>query len=77
MVRALLGSTAGRRRMHSTGPLGGADPAGFTSVIEHGDSPEAPARLAVPARHRWMARVRAQLLPIDHELFLLLRGPVG
>ena len=52
-------------------------PNGFTSVIEAvGDSPEATRgiwRYLVDID--WMARVRAHLLPLDHELFLLLRDP--
>jgi predicted acetyltransferase len=52
-------------------------PNGFTSVIEAvGDSPEATRgiwRYLVDID--WMARVKAHLLPLDHELFLLLRDP--
>ena len=72
-------STAGRRRMRSTGSTSrrcaGPD---RLHQRDRGDR-----RLA--GGHReiwrylldidWMARVRAQLLPLDHELFLLLREP--
>ncbi|MDQ3777444.1 MAG: GNAT family N-acetyltransferase [Actinomycetota bacterium] len=50
---------------------------GFTSVIEAvGDSPQAIREIwRYLLSIDWMARVRAELLPLDHELFLLLREP--
>lgn len=80
MVRALLeldGRPAAYAlyRLHFSAERG--IPNGFTSVIEAvGDSPEATRgiwRYLVDID--WMARVRAHLLPLDHELFLLLRDP--
>jgi predicted acetyltransferase len=52
-------------------------PAGFTNVIEAiGDSPQATREIwRFLLDIDWMARVRAGLLPLDHELFLLLREP--
>jgi predicted acetyltransferase len=52
-------------------------PKGYTSVIEAaGDSPEATRELwRFLLDIDWMERVRAGLLPLDHELFLLLREP--
>jgi predicted acetyltransferase len=52
-------------------------PNGFTNVIEAvGDSPEATRGIwRFLLDIDWMARVRAALLPRDHELFLLLREP--
>jgi predicted acetyltransferase len=80
MVRALLeidGRPAGYAlyRLHFSMERG--IPNGFTSVIE------AVADSAVATRELWrflldidwMERVRAGLIPLDHELFLLLREP--
>jgi predicted acetyltransferase len=52
-------------------------PNGFTNVIEAvGDSPEATRAIwRYVLDIDWMERVRASLLPLDHELFLLLREP--
>jgi predicted acetyltransferase len=52
-------------------------PNGFTRVIEAiGDSPEGTREIwRYLLDIDWMARVRADLLPLDHELFLLLRDP--
>jgi predicted acetyltransferase len=52
-------------------------PAGFTNVIEAvGVSPEATRGIwRYLLDIDWMARVKANLLPRDHELFLLLREP--
>jgi predicted acetyltransferase len=52
-------------------------PRGFTNVIEAvGDSPEATREIwRFLLDIDWMERVRAALLPLDHELFLLLREP--
>jgi predicted acetyltransferase len=52
-------------------------PSGFTNVIEAvGDSPEATREIwRFLLDIDWMDRVRATLLPLDHELFLLLREP--
>jgi predicted acetyltransferase len=52
-------------------------PKGYTSVIEAvGDSPEATRELwRFLLDIDWMERVRAGLLPLDHELLLLLREP--
>jgi predicted acetyltransferase len=52
-------------------------PNGFTNVIEAvGDSPEATRSIwRFLLDIDWMDRVRAALLPLDHELFLLLREP--
>jgi predicted acetyltransferase len=52
-------------------------PAGFTNVIEAvGVSPEATRGIwRYLLDIDWMARVKANLLPQDHELFLLLREP--
>jgi predicted acetyltransferase len=52
-------------------------PKGFTSVIEAvGDSPAATRELwRFLLSIDWMERVRAGLLPLDHELFLLLQEP--
>jgi predicted acetyltransferase len=52
-------------------------PNGFTNVIEAvGDSPEATRGIwRFLLDIDWMDRVRASLLPLDHELFLLLREP--
>jgi predicted acetyltransferase len=52
-------------------------PRGFTNVIEAvGDSPEATRGIwRFLLDIDWMERVRAALLPLDHELFLLLREP--
>ncbi len=51
--------------------------AGFTNVIEAvGVSPEATRGIwRYLLDIDWMARVKASLLPRDHELFLLLREP--
>jgi len=80
MVRALLeldGRPAGYAlyRLHFSAERG--IPNGYTSVIEAvGDSAEATRELwQYLFGIDWMARVRAQLLPRDHELFLLLREP--
>jgi len=52
-------------------------PSGYTSVIEAlGASPQATRELwRFLLDIDWMERVRAGLLPLDHELFLLLREP--
>ena len=52
-------------------------PNGFTNVIEAiGNSPEATREIwRYLLDIDWMARVKAHLLPLDHELFLLLREP--
>lgn len=62
-------------RMHFSAERG--IPNGFTRVIEAiGDSPEATREIwRYLLDIDWMARVRADLLPLDHELFLLLRDP--
>jgi predicted acetyltransferase len=80
MVRALLeldGRPAGYAlyRLHFSMERG--IPNGFTSVIEAvGDSPHATRELwRFLLDIDWMERVRAGLLPLDHELFLLLREP--
>jgi predicted acetyltransferase len=80
MVRALLeidGRPAGYAmyRLHFSMERG--IPNGFTSVIEAvGDSPVATRELwRFLLDIDWMERVRAALLPLDHELFLLLREP--
>ena len=80
MVRALLeldGRPAGYAlyRLHFSIERG--IPNGFTSVIEAvGDSPQATRELwRFLLSIDWMDRVRAGLLPLDHELFLLLREP--
>ena len=80
MVRALLeldGRPAAYAlyRLHFSAERG--IPNGFTNVIEAiGDSPEATREIwRFLIDIDWMARVRAQLLPLDHELFLLLREP--
>ena len=80
MVRALLeldgqpGAYA-LYRLHFSAERGIA--AGFTSVIEAvGDSAEATREIwRFLLDIDWMDRVRAHLLPLDHELFLLLRDP--
>ena len=80
MVRALLeidGRPAAYAlyRLHFSAVRG--TPTGFTSVIEAiGDSPEGTREIwRYLLDIDWMARVRAHLLPLDHELFLLLREP--
>jgi predicted acetyltransferase len=80
MVRALLeldGRPAGYAlyRLHFSMERG--IPNGFTSVIEAvGDSPVSTRELwRFLLDIDWMERVRAGLLPLDHELFLLLREP--
>jgi predicted acetyltransferase len=80
MVRALLeldGRPAGYAlyRLHFSADRG--IPNGFTNVIEAvGDSPQATRELwRFLLDIDWMERVRAGLLPLDHELFLLLREP--
>jgi predicted acetyltransferase len=80
MVRALLeidGRPAAYAlyRLHFSAERGIS--AGFTSVIEAvGDSPEATRAIwRYLLDVDWMDRVRAHLLPLDHELFLLLRDP--
>jgi predicted acetyltransferase len=80
MVRALLeldGRPAGYAlyRLHFSIERG--IPSGFTSVIEAvGDSPTATRELwRFLIGIDWMDRVRAGLLPLDHELFLLLQEP--
>jgi predicted acetyltransferase len=80
MVRALLeldGRPAGYAlyRLHFSADRG--IPKGHTRVIEAvGDSPEATRELwSYLIGIDWMDRVRAGLLPLDHELFLLLREP--
>jgi predicted acetyltransferase len=52
-------------------------PTGYTSVIEAlGDSPAATREIwRFLLSIDWMDRVRAGLIPLDHELFLLLREP--
>ena len=80
MVRALL-ELDGRPgayalyRLHFSAERG--IPNGFTNVIEAvGDSPEATREIwRFLLDIDWMERVRAHLLPLDHELFLLLREP--
>ena len=80
MMRALLeldGRPAAYAlyRLHFSADRG--VPRGFTSVIEAvGDSPEATRAIwRYLLDIDWMERVRAGLLPLDHELFLLLREP--
>jgi predicted acetyltransferase len=80
MVRALLeldGRPAGYAlyRLHFSAERGVSR--GFTSVIEAvGDLPGATRELwRFLLDIDWMERVRAGLLPLDHELFLLLREP--
>lgn len=80
MVRALLeldGRPAAYAlyRLHFSADRG--IPRGFTSVIEAvGDSAEATREIwRYLLDIDWMERVRAGLLPLDHELFLLLREP--
>ena len=80
MVRALLevdGRPAGYAlyRLHFSAERGITN--GYTRVIEAiGDSPEATRELwSFLIGIDWMDRVRAGLLPLDHELFLLLREP--
>jgi predicted acetyltransferase len=80
MVRALLeldGRPAGYAlyRLHFSIERG--IPSGFTSVIEAvGDSPTATRELwRFLIGIDWMDRLRAGLLPLDHELFLLLQEP--
>lgn len=79
-VRALLeldGNPAAYAlyRLHFSAERG--IPNGFTNVIEAvGNSPEATREIwRYLLDIDWMARVRADLLPFDHELFLLLRDP--
>ena len=62
-------------RLHFSADRGIA--AGFTNVIEAvGVSPEATRGIwRYLLDIDWMARVKASLLPRDHELFLLLREP--
>jgi predicted acetyltransferase len=80
MVRVLLeldGRPAGYAlyRLHFSAERG--IPTGYTSVIEAlGDSPAATRELwRFLLSIDWMDRVRAGLIPLDHELFLLLREP--
>jgi predicted acetyltransferase len=80
MVRALLeldGRPAAYAlyRLHFSAQRG--IPNGFTSVIEAvGDSPEATREIwRFLLDIDWMERIRAGLMPLDHELFLLLREP--
>ena len=80
MMRALLeldGRPAAYAlyRLHFSADRG--VPRGFTSVIEAvGDSAEATRAIwRYLLDIDWMERVRAGLLPLDHELFLLLREP--
>lgn len=80
MVRILLeldGRPAGYAlyRLHFSAERG--VPKGYTSVIEAlGDSPTATREIwRYLVSIDWMDRVRAGLLPLDHELFLLLREP--
>ena len=80
MVRVLLeldGRPAGYAlyRLHFSAERG--IPTGYTSVIEAmGDSPEATREIwRFLLSIDWMDRVRAGLIPLDHELFLLLREP--
>jgi predicted acetyltransferase len=80
MVRALLeldGRPAAYAlyRLHFSAERG--IPRGFTSVIEAiGDSADATREIwRYLLDIDWMERVRAGLLPLDHELFLLLREP--
>jgi predicted acetyltransferase len=80
MVRALLeldGRPAAYAlyRLHFSAERG--IPNGFTSVIEAlGDSPEATREIwRFLLDIDWMERIRAGLMPLDHELFLLLREP--
>jgi predicted acetyltransferase len=62
-------------RLHFAAERGIAS--GYTSVVEAvGDSPAATKELwRYLLDIDWMARVKASLLPRDHELFLLLREP--
>jgi len=62
-------------RLHFSAERG--SPIGFTNVIEAiGISPEATREIwRFLLDIDWMARVKADLLPRDHELFLLLREP--
>jgi predicted acetyltransferase len=80
MVRALLeldGTPAAYAlyRLHFSAERG--IPNGFTSVIEAvGVSPQATREIwRYLLDIDWMAHVRGYLLPLDHELFLLLRDP--
>jgi predicted acetyltransferase len=80
MVRVLLeldGRPAGYAlyRLHFSAERG--IPTGYTSVIEAmGDSPEATREIwRFLLSIDWMDRVLAGLIPLDHELFLLLREP--
>lgn len=80
MVRALLeldGRPAAYAlyRLHFSAERG--TPSGFTSVIEAvGESSDATREIwRYLLDIDWMARVRAYLLPRDHELFLLLSEP--
>jgi predicted acetyltransferase len=80
MVRALLeldGEPAAYAlyRLHFSAERG--IPNGYTSVIEAVGSSAAATREIWQYLFSidWMARVRAHLLPRDHELFLLLREP--
>jgi predicted acetyltransferase len=80
MVRALLeldGRPAAYAlyRLHFSAERG--IPKGFTSVIEAvGESPTATREIwRYLLSIDWMDRVRAGLIPLDHELFLLLREP--
>lgn len=80
MVRILLeldGRPAGYAlyRLHFSMQRG--IPGGYTSVIEAvGDSPEATRELwTYLIGIDWMRSVRAALLPLDHELFLLMLEP--
>jgi predicted acetyltransferase len=80
MVRALLeldGRPAAYAlyRLHFSAERG--IPNGYTSVIEAvGDSPEATREIwRFLLDIDWMERIRASLMPLDHELFLLLREP--
>jgi predicted acetyltransferase len=80
LVRALLeldGRPAAYAlyRLHFSADRG--IPAGFTNVTEAvGVSPEATRGIwRYLLDIDWMARVKASLLPRDHELFLLLREP--
>jgi len=80
MVRALL-ELDGRPAAYALYRLNfSADrgvPRGFTSVVEAmGDSDEATREIwRYLLDIDWMERVRAGLLPLDHELFLLLQEP--
>jgi predicted acetyltransferase len=80
MVRILLeldGRPAGYAMYRLHFAMDRGVPRGFTSVIEAvGDSPDATRELwRYLVSIDWMESVRASLLPLDHELLLLMREP--